>query len=141
MKTIVIDCPTWQYGTGRYQEQLVRHLERTDTKHKYIILMRERDLDTWEPTNPNFQKLACPYKEFTFSEQTGLLIQLSRLKPDLVHFPMVPQPIFFRGQSVTTIQDLTTTRFVNPTKNWLVFKAKQRVYKFVNWFVARKADH
>lgn len=138
MKTILIDCRTWKYGTGRYQEQLVTHLERTDNEHKYIILLREKDLAAWEPTNPHFQKILCPYKEFTFSEQTGFLQQLNSLQADLVHFPMVQQPALYRGNSVTTIQDLTTVRFRNPTKNWLTFTLKQQVYKALNWYVARK---
>lgn len=143
MKRIVIDCRTWRFGTGRYQERMVHYLQRTENErtkyeHEYLILLRERDFDSFQPTNPNFKKVLCPYKEFTFGEQIGLLRQLNSLKPDLVHFPMVQQPILYRGNSVTTFQDLTTVRFRNPTKNAVIFTIKQQAYKFVNWYVAHK---
>lgn len=138
MKTIAIDGRTWGFGTGRYQERLVHYLQRTDNEHKYVVLLREKDFANWKPTNPNFSKVLCPYKEFTFSEQTGFLRQLNKLNPDLVHFPMIQQPALYRGNSVTTFQDLTTIRFRNPTKNWLVFTIKQQIYKALNWYVAHK---
>jgi glycosyltransferase involved in cell wall biosynthesis len=37
------------------------------------------------------------------------------------------------------MQDLTTLRFNNPSKNWVVFKLKQQVYKWLNKWVARKS--
>jgi len=141
VKTIAIDCRTWGFGTGRYQENLVRYLERTDNEHKYLILLSLKDYKNWQPTSPNFKKILCPHKEFTLAEQIGLCRQLDELNPDLVHFPMIQQPAFYRGQSVTTFQDLTTIRFRNPTKNWLVFSVKQQVYRWLNLRVARKTKY
>lgn len=138
MKHIVIDGRTWGHGTGRYQERLVSYLQQVDNEHEYSILLAPKDFNGWNPTNPLFKKILCPYKEFTFSEQIGMLKQIKNMRADLVHFPMVQQPIFYRGQSVTTIQDLTTARFRNPTKNWLVFVVKQQIYKLVNVYVAKK---
>jgi len=37
------------------------------------------------------------------------------------------------------MQDLTTIRFRNPTKNWLVFTIKREVYKWVNKRVVKKS--
>jgi len=37
------------------------------------------------------------------------------------------------------MQDLTTIRFRNPAKNWLVFTVKREVYKWVNRIAARKS--
>ena len=54
---------------------------------------------------------------------------------------MVQQPILYRGKVVTTFQDLTTIRFRNPVKNPVVFWIKLQIYKFVNWYVARKSLH
>lgn len=138
MKHIVIDCRTWEFGTGRYQERLVHYLQQVDRENEYSILMAPRDFERWEPTNPHFKKILCPYKEFTFGEQIGMLKQIKNIAPDLVHFPMVQQPVLYRGKTVTTIQDLTTARFRNPTKNWLVFVVKQQIYKAVNIYVAKK---
>ncbi len=140
MKRIVIDARELRTSTGRYVERLIHYLQKVDTSHEYVILLTLKDFDGWTPQNPNFTKVATPYKEFTFGEQLGLMNQLKGLQADLVHFPMVQQPILYRGKVVTTMQDLTTIRFRNPTKQWLVFTIKQQIYKFVNWYVAHKSD-
>lgn len=141
MKKIVIDAREWPTSTGRYVRELVRELQQIDNdlSHRYIILLKPKDMDSWEPTSKRFTKLASPYKEFTFAEQLGLLWQLIRLKPDLVHFSMVQQPILYRGRVITTMHDLITLRFGNPSKNRLVFSIKQRVYRWVNFVAAHKS--
>jgi glycosyltransferase involved in cell wall biosynthesis len=97
-------------------------------------------MEKWEPRNPNFTKVECPHKEFSLDEQAGLLRQLKQMNPDLVHFGMVQQPVFYKGKVVTTMHDLTGIRFRNPTKNPVVFTIKQQIYKWVNKRVARKSD-
>jgi glycosyltransferase involved in cell wall biosynthesis len=139
MVKIVIDARELRTSTGRYVERLLHYLQKTDTKHNYIVLLKPADMAGWQPTNPNFKKLASPYKEFTFAEQIGLKRQIESLKPDLVHFAMVQQPIWYRGKVVTTMHDLTTCRFKNPSKNGFVYWFKQRVYVYVNKRVARKS--
>jgi hypothetical protein len=118
---------------------LVRYLEKIDQGHEYLVLMYPDKMDKWQPTNPNFTAVPCPYKEYTFAEQFGLKKQLEELQPDLVHFSMVQQPVWYRGKVVTTMQDLTTVRFRNPAKNWLIFTIKRWVYIWVNERVARKS--
>jgi hypothetical protein len=78
-------------------------------------------------------------KEFTFAEQLALKKQIETLKPDLVHFGIVQQPVLYDGHVVTTMHDLTTLRFRNPAKNAVVFWVKQQVYKWLNKRVARKS--
>lgn len=136
---IVIDAREYTTTTGRYVYRLIQYLEQIDQGHDYTILLKPHDMDVYVFTNPRFKKLACPYKEFTFAEQLGFLKQLNALKADLVHFSMVQQPILYRGAVVTTMQDLTTIRFRNPSKNPVVFTAKQQVYKMVNQIAARKS--
>lgn len=140
MKHIVIDAREWGTSTGRYVEQLVHYLERIDLKHRYTVLVYPKNVKDYTPRNKNFSVLATPYKEFTFSEQVGLRSQLKSLRPDLVHFGMVQQPVLYTGKVVTTMHDLTTVRFRNPTKNWLIFSLKQLVYKWVNKHVAHKSN-
>ncbi len=140
MKRIVIDAREWSGSTGRYIRNLVRELEKlAPPEDEYTVLMKPSDLGIWEPAKPNFRKLACPWKEFTFGEQFGFKRQLDRLKPDLVHFGKDHQPVFYRGAVVTTMHDLTTTRFYNPAKLWPVFKFKQLVYKWVVKRVTRQS--
>lgn len=128
MSKIVIDAREWGSSTGRYISNLVLNLEKLDSKNKFVILLKSRDMDKYSPKNVNFVKQVSDWKEFTLEEQNGLKKQLDDLKPDLVHFGMTQQPIRYAGKSVTTVHDLTTLRFVNPVKNPVVFRFKQRVY-------------
>jgi len=139
MKKIVIDARELRTTTGRYVERLLHYLQQVDSGHEYIVLLTPKDFAGWEPTNPNFKKLETPYKEFSFGEQLGFCMQITKLHADLVFFPMVQQPVWYRGRVVTTMQDLTTIRFRNPTKNWLVFTIKREVYKWVNKRVVKKS--
>jgi glycosyltransferase involved in cell wall biosynthesis len=116
MSKIVIDAREYTTSTGRYVFRLVQYLEKIDQSNDYVI-----------------------HKEFTFDEQLGLLRQVSALKADLVHFAIVQQPILYHGAVVTTMHDLTTTRFVNPDKKRTVYALKQLVYKYVTKRVARKS--
>lgn len=139
MAKIAIDARELRTSTGRYIERLLHYLQELDSEHEFVVLLKPGDMDSWEPTNPRFAKVASPYKEFTFAEQLGLLKQLYKLRTDLVHFGMVQQPVLYPGTVVTTIHDLTTVRFNNPDKNPVVFKLKQQVYKFVIWAAAHKS--
>jgi glycosyltransferase involved in cell wall biosynthesis len=139
MSKIVIDAREWNTSTGRYISNLVRQLEKLDTKNNYIVLMKPNDLSSWVVRNTNFVKLSCPWKEFTFGEQLGFKRQLDSLDAELVHFGMSQQPILYRGKSLTTVHDLTTLRFINQSKNHFVFKARQQVYKYVVSHVLRKS--
>lgn len=131
MSHIVIDARELKTSSGRYVERLVHYLQTIDEKNTYTILLKPADFIEWEPTNPNFKKMPCNHKEFTFDEQLGFLGQLNALKADLVHFAFPQQPILYKGTTVTTIHDLTTLRFSNPDKKRTVFWIKQRVYGYV----------
>jgi glycosyltransferase involved in cell wall biosynthesis len=141
MKQIVIDARELRTSTGRYVERLLNYLQEVDTdlSHRYIVLLKPKDMEGWNPKSKRFSKVACKYKEFTFGEQLGLAWQLYQLNASLVHFPMVQQPILYQRKVVTTMQDLTTLRFTNPSKNRLIFRFKQRVYHWVNQIAARKS--
>lgn len=139
MKKIVIDARELRQSTGRYVERLLYHLQDVDKdpNRRYYVLLKPKDMDGWNPKSKRFIKVACRYKEFTFGEQLGMAWQIYRLKPDLVHFSIVQQPVLYLRKKVTTMHDLTTVRFRNPAKNRFVFWFKQRVYVWVNRVVAR----
>jgi glycosyltransferase involved in cell wall biosynthesis len=139
MKKIIIDARKSGTTSGRYMDKLIEHLAALHPPYKFIILAHEHRLNYLAKVAPKFEIVECPYKEFTTAEQTKLLKQIKSLEPDLVHFPMVQQPIFYRGTVVTTINDLTTARFRNPSKNRLIFTAKQKIYRRVNKIAARKS--
>lgn len=141
MKSIVIDARESGTTSGRYVDKLIEHLHKLKPEYRVILLAKPHRIAFLESIAPRFTTVKCTHKEFTFAEQTKLKKQIESLKPDLVHFPFVQQPVFYRGKVVTTMQDLTTIRFRNPAKNWLVFTFKQAVYKWVNKRVAKKSLH
>lgn len=140
MAKIVVDSREWNTSTGRYINNLVRCLEKIDKDNQYKILMKPEDLDSWDPSSSSFVKIKCSYKEFSLSEQLGFRSQLNRIRPSLVHFPMTQQPAWYTGKTITTINDLTTVRFNNPSKNRFAFWIKQRVYSWLTRRVANKSD-
>lgn len=138
---IVIDARESGTTSGRYVDKLLEYLQKIDPTNDYILLLKKHRLDMYHDIPSNFSVVECNIKEFTFGEQIGLAKLLYSLRPDLVHFPFVQQPIFYFGKVVTTMQDLTTMRFVNPTKNYVKFRVMQAVYYVVNQIVMRKSEH
>lgn len=139
MKHIVIDARESGTSTGRYIDKLVEYLHKIGVGHKVTVLTRRKRVDFMKKIAPKFTVLSTRVKEFTFAEQIKLLKQVKALEPDLVFFPAAQQPILYRGKVVTTIQDLTTVRFRNPSKNWLIFTIKRWVYIWLNKVVGRKS--
>lgn len=141
MAHIALDLRFINSGTGTYAMKLLEHLQAIDTTNQYSVLVPVKDKDYWQPTNQNFTVRAVPYKAYSFNEQLGFLHYLNALKPDLVHFGMPQQPIWYRGKKVTTVHDLTLLNTYNSDKNWLVFHAKQLVGRFVFKDIARTNNH
>ncbi|PID30823.1 glycosyl transferase family 1 [Candidatus Saccharibacteria bacterium] len=138
-KHIVFDARESGTTTGRYMDKLIEHMHKLHPQYQITLLAKPGRVQYLQKLAPNFPVLESDVKEFTFAEQIKLLRQINALRADLVHFPIVQQPILYRGKSVTTMQDLTTIRFRNPAKNLAVFWVKQTVYKWVNRYVARKS--
>jgi glycosyltransferase involved in cell wall biosynthesis len=138
---IVIDARESGTSTGRYVDKLIEYLHKLKPGHEILVLTKSHRLDFMKSVAPNFKVIKSDYKEFTFAEQLGLYRQLKSLRADLVHFAMDRQPILYRGKVIATMHDLTTARFKNPSKNSLVFKFKQTVYKRVLKDVAKKSAY
>lgn len=143
MPRIVIDAREYPTSTGRYIRKLLEYLEKIDANsdREYVVMLRSADFKAYQPRAQNFSKVVADFKEFTFAEQFPFLRLIRNLKADLVHFTLVQQPIFYHRRVVTTLQDFTTLRFNNPSKNIVVFKCKQFVYFFVNVIAAIKSRH
>ena len=134
-KHIVVDARIRRAGTGRYVDRLLEHLQKIDQDNRYTVLI-EPD-DPWRPSAPNFMVTPCKYKQFSFNplDQITFAWQLYRLKPDLVHFSMTQQPIFYFGKIVTTTHDLTMLRYTRPGRlpRWL-HAIRMLGYRFLFWF-------
>lgn len=140
MAKIVIDARESGTSTGRYIDKLIEHLHSLQPQHKIVLLVKKHRRDFMKQIAPMFTVAETPFAEFSFGEQIGLKKQIESMKPDLVHFGIVQQPVFYKGRVVTTMHDLTTIRFKNPSKNALVFTIKQQIYKWVNKKAARKSN-
>lgn len=138
-KHIVIDARESGTSTGRYIDKLIEYLYKLKPNYRVTLLTRKHRVEYLEKIAPRFQVKITRFKEFSFGEQLGFLMQIKKQKPDLVFFPAVQQPILYFGKVVTTIQDLTTLRFRNPAKNRIIFSLKRWVYIFVNKVVAKKS--
>lgn len=139
MSKIIIDARESGTSTGRYIDKLVEHLYKLKHEHELIILTKAERTKFMSEIAPGLTIVQTPFKEFTFEEQLGLRKQIADMHPDLVHFGMVQQPVFYKGNVITTMHDLTTARFRNPDKNPAVFLIKQQIYKWVNKKAARKS--
>lgn len=128
---IVIDARIISSTTGRYVERLLHNLEKIDLENNYTVLVRSKDIDYWKPTNKNFRLQIANFNNYSLNEQIGLLKLLNELKPDLVHFCQPHQPVLYQGLKVSTIHDLTLLKTYNSDKNWLVYRFKQLVGRFV----------
>jgi glycosyltransferase involved in cell wall biosynthesis len=138
---IAIDARELRTSSGRYVERLLHYLQQLESEHQFTVLLKPKDMDGWQPSAPNFTKVACDHKEFTLDEQTGFREQLDKLGADLVHFSFPQQPILYRGKTVTTVHDLTTLRFQNPDKKRTSFVIKQKIYAQVIKRAVKKAAH
>lgn len=140
MERIIIDARESGTSTGRYVDKLIEYLHKLEPEYVVTVLTKTRRIDFMKAIAPGFEVVESNYKEFSFAEQISLLRQINSLEADLVHFSMTQQPVLYHGKAVTTIHDLTTARFNNPSKNWLVFRLKQQIYKWVIKQVARKSE-
>ncbi|MEP6710386.1 MAG: glycosyltransferase family 1 protein [Candidatus Saccharibacteria bacterium] len=138
---IAIDARIINSSTGRYVERLVTHLQDIDTTNRYSILVRKKDKNFWTPKNNNFSIVVADFSDYSFGEQVGFKKLLTKLNPDLVHFCMPQQPILYKGTTVTTMHDLTLLKTYNSDKNWLMFRAKQLVGRYVFKRIAKTNKH
>lgn len=137
MKKIIIDARGIQYSTGRYAKMLLCNLEKTDSLNQYFIIVNPADRRFWRPHKKNFHLILTKYKHGTFREQLGLFWQLNRLKADLVHFTMPQQPVFYLKKKITTIHDLTLTRFNSEKNASIINHGKRILFKYFLKFVAK----
>lgn len=138
---IAIDARIVNSSTGRYVQGLVKYLEEVDHENEYVILVPKKDLNFYKPHNPHFRVIEADFDNYSLGEQVGFLHFLNKLQADLVHFCMPQQPILYRGKHVTTVHDLTLLNTYNSDKNWLMFRFKQLVGRFVFYRIGHTSAH
>lgn len=138
---IALDARTLNSSTGTVIARLLFHLQRIDPVNRYTIVLNRADADYWRPSAANFATTLVDAPPYSFAEQLGLRRELRRLAPDIVHFCMPQQPLFFyRRRKITTIHDLITLRIRNPHLSTPAFLAKNAIGRFAFRTAARESS-
>lgn len=139
-KRIAIDARVINSSTGRYIERLLTYLEKLDSPHFFIVLVRAKDVTYWTPSKPNFSVEVADFHQYTVAEQTKFNAFLRDLHVDLVHFCMPQQPVSYSGNTVTTVHDLNLLRITqNDGMIWPMLKFKQLVFRWMLHKVVKKS--
>lgn len=140
---IAIDARMYgDFGIGRYNRNLIYHLQQIDKVNQYFILHTKIDFNDFD-YQKNFKKKLANFHWYGLTEQFKMPGVLKKIKPDLVHFPHFNVPIFYHGKYVVTIHDLTHQYFqMNEvtTHGKLIYKAKQFGYRTVFKNAVTKSD-
>jgi len=119
-------------GIGRYVERLVTHLAAIDTQNEYVLFLRQRGYDWWQPPNERWTKVLADHNWYGFAEQRHMPGLFRRAKLDLLHVPHFNVPLLTRSKFVVTIHDLILDEFPTEratTLEPLLFSIKFRAYQ------------
>lgn len=141
MARIVIDARNINSTTGRYAERLIHYLEELDHTNHYQIVVPAKDQNYYKPRQPNFTIVTNDTPWYSLAEQLPFRRFLENLQPDLVHFCMPHAPVRFSRPHIVTVHDLILLNTYNSDKNYVLFKAKQFIGRFVFASYARSARH
>lgn len=92
-------------GLGRYINNLISELAKSDSGNDYVVLLRKKYFDVLKLPG-NWKKVLADYRHYSFKEQIYLPGIIQKENPDLVHFPHFNVPIFYHGKYIVTIHDL-----------------------------------
>ncbi|MDD5625606.1 MAG: glycosyltransferase family 1 protein [Patescibacteria group bacterium] len=120
-------------GIGRYTQELIANLEKSNQKDDYFIFLRKDNFDLYQPQNPHFHKVLADYPWYSWQEQVLFPKQLASQRLDLVHFLHFNVPLFYFGRFVVTIHDLTHNQTTPKasTHGKLTFYFKKIIYYLI----------
>ncbi|MCL4353746.1 glycosyltransferase family 4 protein [Patescibacteria group bacterium] len=134
---IGIDARLWsQTGVGRYIRNLVVNLQKIDKKNHYVLFVRKEDLEDIRPEvkNRNWKIAEANIRWHSVSEQIYFHKILENEYLDLVHFPYISVPVFYKRPFVVTVHDLIPYHYSTGKASTLPFPLyflKRLGYKFV----------
>lgn len=141
-----------QGGLGRYIEQLIKHLEQTDSQNEYAVFLRKENWDEYNPSlskgehgaGKNFKKILADIPWYGFAEQLKLPKIIKKEKIDLMHFPHWNVPCFYSDPFILTLHDLILLHYPSRQASTLGFFAylfKNLAFKIVLRRAIKKARH
>jgi len=98
-------------GLGRYTENLIRNLERIDSKNEYVIFLTPEKFNTYKPSAKNFTCEVAKSRWYSFGEQLEMPRLINQAKVDLMHFPHFNVPLLCSVPFVVSIHDLILLDF------------------------------
>lgn len=98
-------------GVGRYIRNLIAELGRIDTENTYVVFLSKKAFSSFILPNTRWKKVLADVHWHTFSEQIVMPRLFTAELLDLVHIPYHNPPIWYRGNMVITIHDLTILHF------------------------------
>ncbi len=114
MKRILIDGRFVGVGesVSRYTLEVLSRVLKLDKENEYTLLIRpvgEKKLVDYPiiKTASNCKVELLDIAHYSPKEQTGLLKYLNEKQFDLVHFTQFNHPVFYKGEFVVTVHDLT----------------------------------
>ncbi len=132
-------------GIGRYIEQLLLHLEKSNSNDEYIIFLRKEMMDVFHPNNPRFKKVCLDIPWYSFSEQLIAPIVFLMHNVDVMHFPHFNVPLLYPKKYILTIHDLImikhagSSKSAASTRHPFVHAFKYNAYRFVLRMACKRA--
>lgn len=121
-------------GPGRYTKAIVEHLEKVDKKNKYVVFLRKKYFDLYNPKNSNFKKVLAEHQWYSFDEQIRFLFKVLRYNLDLFYVPHFNIPVLYPKKIITAIPDITMHKYSTDSGTTLFkpyFAVKKFIYRLV----------
>ncbi|MBI5229890.1 MAG: glycosyltransferase family 4 protein [Candidatus Magasanikbacteria bacterium] len=131
-------------GIARYVKRLAENLECIDHENEYIIFLRRKNWNEYNPSNPRFSKQLADIPWYGIKEQLLMPFVIRRARVDLMHFPHWNMPLLYRGPFVVTIHDIILLRFPSKratTRSHSTYLFKHLCYRAVLNHAVSAAKH
>ncbi|MDO8669331.1 MAG: glycosyltransferase family 1 protein [Candidatus Buchananbacteria bacterium] len=129
-------------GLGRYSENLIKQLEKIDSKNQYFIFLAQNNFNDYQPQSKNFKKVLADFRAYSLGEQIFFPRLLKKYQLDLMHFTHFNAPVFYRRPFIVTIHDLIISHYPHSratTLNPIMYKIKLFFYRLVVNNTAKRA--
>ena len=141
---IGIDCRmlSSKFGIGRYAQQLVWHLQESDSENQYVLFLRRENWEEVKCWKSNFIKVLADIPWYSWQEQVKFKKIIDKENVDLMHFPHWNIPIFYNRKFVVTIHDLIMYHYPRPeatTRGRVLFWLKDKVHRIVIKHAVKRA--
>ncbi|MBX4188276.1 MAG: glycosyltransferase family 4 protein [Candidatus Doudnabacteria bacterium] len=125
-------------GISRYIFELAKQILTLDKKNEYVLFFNKLDEATKKEFSVFGQKMVeTGIPHYSLAEQLKLPFIFNREKLDLLHVPHFNVPILYTGKFVTTIHDLTHTRFPGKKMSHLIHRV---AYNLIMLNAVRRSD-